>query len=426
MNKYKKLELKNFGVKRKERALKNGCRLVLYEKKNSPLDMSVKFHAGSRFDPVGKEGLAHFTEHMMASGSESFKSKDLISMFLERYGGSFVLSTSNSFLSVNADIGEMEDVDILITFLNEIINKPLFSVKSFKTEKGSIINEIGDSRSSPQRIFWRDYSKNIYKNTPMDRDILGTIETVKGISLKDIINFYNKNITSENCTIVASGDIKIEELVKKIEQKIKFKNTKGENQINKKPSPLPERGNSITVQNDSSKQTLLVVGFRVGSEFEYSSAIRVLEIILAGGRASRLTKKLRYEKGLVYNVSADYNTYQDTGSFTVDATTAEKDVDNVLKIIFSEIENIKKNGVTKEELYFVKDKISKSAKKNLQTSDDWVRTNVSNEVIVRDGKTVTDFINDIREVTSEDIVEVANKYLIKEKAFLGFCGNKKK
>lgn len=104
MNKYKKLELKDFGVKREERTLKNGCRVVLYEKKNSPLDVSVKFQAGARFDPVGKEGLAHFTEHMMAAGSESFKSKDLISMFLERYGGGFGLSTSNSFLSVNANI----------------------------------------------------------------------------------------------------------------------------------------------------------------------------------------------------------------------------------------------------------------------------------------------------------------------------------
>jgi len=426
MVKYKKLTLKDFGVKREERTLKNGCRVVLYEKKNSPLDINVKFHAGSRFDPVGKEGLAHFTEHMMVSGSENFKSKDLISMFLERYGGNFGLSTSNSFLSVSADIGEMTDVDILITFLNEIINKPLFSAKAFKTEKGSIINEIGDSRSSPQKIFWRDYFKNIYKNTPMDRDVLGTIETVKKISLKDVISFYNKNITSENCTIVASGDIKMEELVKRIERKIKFKNKKGENPINKKPYPLPRRGDSMIVPNETSKQTLLVIGFRVGSEFEYSSALRLLKIILAGGRASRLMKKLRYKKGLVYNVSADYDTYQDVGEFTIDATTSQENVDKVLKIIFSEIEDIKKNGVTREELDFVKDRISKSAKKNMQTSDDWVRSNVSNEVIVRDGKTVVDFINDTREVTSKDIIEVARKYLTKEKAFLGFCGSRKK
>jgi len=425
MMKNRKLELKDFGVKREERTLKNGCRLILYEKKNSPLDVDVRFLAGSRFDPIGKEGLAHFTEHMMAVGSEKFKSKDLLSMYLERYGGSFVLSTSNSFISIGADIGEMQDSDILISFLNEVINRPLFDNKSFKTEKGSIINEIGNSKNSPWRILWEAYSKILYKNTPMARDVLGTEETVKKITLKDVINYYEKNITSKNCTIIASGDIKIEELVKKIEQKIKFKNNKGENNINKNPYALPEKGGSVTVQNKLSTQTLVSICYRVGSEFEYSTALDVIEMVLGGGRASRLHKKLRYEKGLVYGVSASYNTYQDVGSFSINTTTSEKDVSEVLKIILDEIENIKKKGVTKEELDFVKDKISKSAKKKLQTSEDWVVVNATNETIRRDGKTNIDFINEIMETTNKDVIDIANKYFSKEKVFYGFCGNKK-
>lgn len=425
MSKYKKLELKDFGVKREERTLKNGCRLVLYEKKNSPLYMSVKFSAGSRFDPVGKEGLAHFTEHMLIAGSENFKSKDLISMFLERYGGSFGLFTNNSIISINADIGEMKDVDILITFLNEVINRPLFSSESFKTERGSIINEIGNSKNSPWKILGEAYSKILYKNTPVEKNNLGTEETVQKITLKDIINYYEKNITPKNCTIVASGDIKIDELIKKIEQKIKFKNTKEENPINKIPYILPEKGDSVIVPNKLSNQTLVIVGYRVGSDFEYSTALEVLGMILANGKASRLKKKLRYEKGLIYGVSASYNTYQDVGSFSINTTTSEDNVDKVLKIILDEIENIKKSGVTKEELDFVKDRISKSAKKKLQTSEDWVDANVINETIRRDGKTNIDFINEIVKTTNKDVVDITNKYFGKEKIFFGFCSNKR-
>ena len=57
MKKYKKITLKDFGVKREEKVLNNSCRVVLYEKKNSPLYFGVRFLAGSRFND--KDGLAH-------------------------------------------------------------------------------------------------------------------------------------------------------------------------------------------------------------------------------------------------------------------------------------------------------------------------------------------------------------------------------
>jgi predicted Zn-dependent peptidase len=424
MKKYKKLTLKDFGVKRQERTLKNGCRVVLYEKKNSPLDLGVKFVAGSRFDPPGKEGLAHFLEHMLIAGSKKFKTKDQISIFLERYGGNFGLSTSNGFISIDANIGDTSDIDILITFLNEVINNPLFDKNSFNTEKGSIVNEIGESKNSPWRIIGEAYSKLIYKGTPMERMILGTEETVRSIKLEDIINFYKKNITPQNCTIVASGDIKIEKLVKKIEQKIKFKN-KGENKINKVAYLLPKKGENALVSNNLSNQSLMIIGFRVGSEFEYSPALDVLEMALATGRASRLTKKLRYEKGLVYSIVADYNTYQDLGSFNFSTTTSKQNIKKVLKIIFDEIKNIKKNGITKAELDFIKSKLINSAKKRLQTSEDWVTKSVINEAIRRDGKTTIDFLNEIMKVTNKDIIEVSNKYFSKEKSFIGLYSKNK-
>ncbi len=89
--KHKKLVLKDFGVKREERTLRNGCRVILYKKKNCPLFVKTCFLAGSRFNPEGKDGLAHFVEHMLVAGTKKFRSKDLLSMFLERYGGSFIL-----------------------------------------------------------------------------------------------------------------------------------------------------------------------------------------------------------------------------------------------------------------------------------------------------------------------------------------------
>jgi len=120
--KYQKLTLKDFGIKREEKTLKNGCRVILYKKKNSSLFMKACFLAGSRFDPKGKEGLAHFVEHMLTSKTKNFATKDKLAVSLERYGGSFSLATNNNFLYINGEIGDISDFDVLMNWWHRPIN----------------------------------------------------------------------------------------------------------------------------------------------------------------------------------------------------------------------------------------------------------------------------------------------------------------
>lgn len=416
--KYKKLTLKDFGIKREEKTLKNGCRVILYKKKNSPLFMKACFLAGSRFDPKGKEGLAHFIEHMLVSKTKNFATKDKLAMSLERYGGSFSLATNNNFIYINGEVGDIRDLDVLMNFLNEVINNPVFTKKNFLTEKGSIINEIGNFNLSPSSFFSEIFLNTFYKETPLEKNTLGTEESLKKINLKDIIVFYNKNITPQNCTIIACGDIKIDELIKKIEQKIKFKN-KGNNEMKRIVYSLPTEGKKIFLNNALSNQSLINIGFRVPSGFNYSPEIEAIGMILADGRASRLKKKLRYDKGLVYAIYSSYMTYQDAGGFLIKTTANQKTVDEVIKIIFKELDGIRRDGVTKEELSFIKDKIYKSVKIDLQTAKDWVNDNYSLEILYKNKETRLDLVNKIIKVTNKDIIKISNKYLSEEKAYVG-------
>lgn len=418
--KYKKLTLKDFGIKREEKTLKNGCRVILYEKKNSPLFMKACFLAGSRFDSKGKEGLAHFVEHMLVSKTKNFETKDKLAVSLEKYGGSFSISTNNNFISINGEIGDISDFDILMNFFNEVINNPIFTKKNFLTERESIINEIGNLNFSSSGFFNKIFLDTFYEETPLKKNTLGTEESLKNINLKDIVGFYNKNITSQNCTIISCGDIKIDELVKKIEQKIKFKN-RGENEINNILYPLPTEGKKIFLDNALSNQSLINIGFRVPSGFNYSPEIEAIGMILADGRASRLKKKLRYDKGWVYAIYSSYRIYQDAGGFLIKTTANQKTVDGVIKIIISEIKEVRRKGVTKTELAFIKDKTYKSVKIDLQTSKDWVNNNYSSEILYKNKETRLDLVNKIIKVTNKDIIKISNKYLSEEKAYIGIC-----
>ncbi len=417
-----KYSLQDLGVNRKEKILSNNIRLVLFERKNSPLAVSVRFLAGSRYDPENKEGVAHFLEHMLIAGSEKFPSKDLITIFLERYGGSFGLWTGNELIGIDADVGDNKDYKILIEFLSEVISKPLFNDKTIETERGSILAEIDRKKIQPGYWLGRIYDGMVYKNTIYTKETLGTEESVKQINKKDIVDFYENNITGENCTIIASGDIDIETLAEELEKSISFKRH-SRNIIEKEPLPVFESERFGSVENKMADGIMLSVGFRVGTFFvDNSPALGLLQNAFVNGRASRLSKKLRYEKGLIYSISASYDDFQNAGDFSINTTVSKENLFEVLKIILEEIDKIIEDGLTDEEIQFTKDKIIKTSKKNLQTSWSWVNIHSYYEAMGKNGRTIIDDYNDFVSVKNEDIKNIAKKYLTKDKAFFAFCG----
>ena len=71
------MKLEDFGVERQETILSNGVKLILFNRKGMPVNIRVSFLAGSRFDQIGKEGSAHFLEHMLVAGTKNFPTNPL-------------------------------------------------------------------------------------------------------------------------------------------------------------------------------------------------------------------------------------------------------------------------------------------------------------------------------------------------------------
>ncbi len=79
--------LEDFNVKRETFNLSSGTHVVLFNRPKMPVHILVTFIAGSRFDPEGKEGLAHFMEHMLLAGTKTYTTKDIMAGFIEDLGG---------------------------------------------------------------------------------------------------------------------------------------------------------------------------------------------------------------------------------------------------------------------------------------------------------------------------------------------------
>ena len=93
-------KLSDFGIKRESGILRSGVRLTVFRKPSAPIYTSFAFLSGGRFDTVGKEGLAHFMEHMIVAGTKKFPTKDKLAEYLESYGGAFHASTGNEVMNL--------------------------------------------------------------------------------------------------------------------------------------------------------------------------------------------------------------------------------------------------------------------------------------------------------------------------------------
>lgn len=145
------MTLKDFGIEKREASLSNGARLVVLRREKTPVSIRVLFRSGSRFDPPGKEGLAHFVEHMIVAGSRSFPTKDKLATYIEQLGGAFGAFAGSEVLGVDVEIGDPADFPQAVTVLHEILCEPLFEGRAIETEGKAILREIGEIKSNPGR-----------------------------------------------------------------------------------------------------------------------------------------------------------------------------------------------------------------------------------------------------------------------------------
>ncbi len=412
---------KDFNVTFEEATLSNGVPVVLFRRKGMPIHLQIAFAAGSRFDPVGKEGLAHFTEHMIVSGSKKFPSKIKIASHVAQLGAAFGASTSKDILKTKFEVVGKEDFKEIAILMEEFLSNSLFDENTIERERGAIISEIGMLESSPARKIGI-VGRNLYfQGTNLARNVSGSKESVASISKDDIKNYYSSMLGSSRAVIVLSGDIGMGDVIDQLESKFKLR--KSEKFSFGEMLPIIREKATLALKYPGQNQVRIMLGFRVcGIKDEDALPLAGLASIVGGGKTAALNKKLRYEKGLVYSVSASMWSFPDGGVWDIYTSTPKEKVQQVIDIILEEIKRVSSGEITEEE--FVKDKkrVLKSTRRRMQTSSAWVRRHIIKE-LYGDHTRYPDFLNKIDSLQLVDIKRVGKKYFKPGTWYLAMAGD---
>lgn len=406
--------------------LKNGLRYYVNNNKGSS-SVSVYFfvNVGSIDEKEGGYGLAHFLEHMLFKGTKRrLKSKNLTNN-IYKLGAETNAFTSFAMTGyyINSSYDYLENV---LDILSDMLYNSTFT--DLIKERDVVISENKKASSSPQMKFGLKMNKMIYKGTEYARDIGGKNSLIKKFTKKMTIDFYKKYYFPKNIVLSISGKVpkNVNKLVSKYFNKTKLKNRKIENKLIKDFMSMQKSQRFVTMVDENMNQTQIMIGF---PSYKYNSrdsyVLDVLSTVLGGNMSSRLFVKLREKMGLVYTVSAGVDTHIDAGDFTISFGTFLSKGKKATDAIIDELIDIKKNGITKEELdrtisfkYGMID-LSKDSNNIIAM---WNGNNILklNKIMkTEDEKKI------YRSITLDDVKRVANEVLKYEKCNFGILSNKK-
>ncbi|HVG40569.1 MAG TPA: pitrilysin family protein [Chitinophagaceae bacterium] len=400
--------------------LKNGMKFLVLEDNSIPnANMYLFYRVGSRNEHPGITGLSHFFEHMMFNGAKKYGPK-MFDNVMEYNGGSNNAYTTED-VTVYTDWFPATAMEVIFDLEADRIATLSIDSAMVESERGVVLSERSTGlENSPWRLLSENVQATAFQEGPYHWPVIGYEEDIKNWTKKDLEYYFKTYYAPNNCVVVVSGNVKVD-AVKKLAQKYL-------EPIPAQPQPKPvhlvespQMGEKrITVKKEVANP-YLGIGYHVpNSKHADYYALDILSSILTSGNSSRLYSALVDKQQVASSVSSSYGPTFDPSLFSVFAVTNKgKNVEDVEKAIYTELEKIKKEGITENELQKVKNQKLIEFYNNVETINGKSNNLGTYEVFFGDYNKMFDAPAAYNKVTIADIKRVANEYMKKSNRTVG-------
>ncbi|MEQ6886943.1 insulinase family protein [Salicola sp. Rm-C-2C1-2] len=180
---------------------------------------ALDVHVGAGADPEKRPGLAHFTEHMLFLGTETYPDPGEYKSFINSHGGSHNAYTSaldtNYFFNVEPDF-----LEPALDRFSEQFQVPTFASKLIERERNAVNSEFSAHRRSDGRRFWSALKQTFPQGHPLARFTVGNLETLsneKGQLRDETVAFYEQNYSADLMELVVIGPQSLDQLESLVE-----------------------------------------------------------------------------------------------------------------------------------------------------------------------------------------------------------------
>ncbi|GEK15695.1 insulinase family protein [Aliivibrio fischeri] len=334
--------------------LSNGIEVLGTEAIETPtIQLQIAIPAGNRYVPKGKEGLASLTAAMMEEGTTTSSSEELQKK-LDKLGSS-VSFNSGSYTTTISVASLTKNIDQTLAIVDEMLFEPAFEQADFDRLQKQAVEGLVYEHQRPSWLASQATREILFKGTIFDRSPDGSLASVQALTLDDVKAFYKQTYTPIGTQIVSVGDINKSDLINKLAFLSDWKGATPEILAPQRLPTLNEQ--KIYLVNKPNAPQSVVRFVRQGMPFDATGELYQTQLAnfnLGGNFNSRINQNLREDKGYTYGAGGYLMGNKEIGmSIFYAQVRADVTVESIKEFI-SEMDKFKKDGMTVDELNFMR------------------------------------------------------------------------
>jgi predicted Zn-dependent peptidase len=306
---------------------------------------------GSRDESPAVAGASHFLEHLLFKGTATRSALE-IATAMDAVGGEMNAFTAKEHTCFYANVLS-SDLPLAVALLSDLVTEACNTAADLESERTVVLEEIAMRDDEPSDAVHDLFSATLFGDTPLGRSVLGTVESIEGLTRDDVDGWYRGRYVMPSIVVTAAGRVDHQQVLDLVTAAF------GDRLAgNAHPAPLrlgegglDRPAHSAGLISRRTEQTHLLLGTpAMGRLDERRYVAAVLDAAVGGGMSSRLFQEIREKRGLVYSVGSSLSHYAGAGAFSVYAGCSKKRVPEVLRLIRGELDRVAANGITVEEV----------------------------------------------------------------------------
>ena len=402
--------------------LANGQNIVIVPK-NGTTVVKTYVNTGSFNEPDHLRGISHYIEHNLFNGSEDLGDKDFFEE-VNKMGANTNASTSfaNTNYYITSNLLEDTDLENKIQLHAGMLQSPKFLLDKLEKEKKIVNSEINMCLSEDENLGFTQTIKNLFniKSTSLDL-VAGSTDNITALTQKDVVDYFNNNYYPANMTTVITGEVDPDKTMELVSKYFNSTKTPHGQRSFEKMTPIEKtvRQDIISPKSESGRTTIYV-GF-AGPENNNTKDkifLQALSILAAGLENSKLSDiERRYGIGVNFAPERLSSRPNDKTLMMIETNVPEGKAEFALNEIYNVVDKLSKEPPTDEELTAIKNKMKKSFD-NLFESSFSLNGALGTAFLNDDIEKIKSYNNIVDNMTAQDIINIAKKYIDLNKAAL--------
>lgn len=328
--------------------LDNGMIVLVRENPLAPVvAVSLMVAVGSRWERPEHSGISNFLGAVMVKGTA------------KRTGGEL----AETVASLGGKLSAAGDVDYseirasalarfwkeLLGLTAELVLEPKLAPDEVTTERDFLVSRIQRRRDNAASRAFDELYAALYGPHPYGLVALGTPESLARIDHAAIVAHYRAFYRPERMVLAVSGQVVAADVIAEARRLFGAVPGRARPSDPSLPAPTPAR-RRIEVTQPAQQVQLLVGGLAPSLDDADHAAVKVLSTVLGGGMAGRLFSELRDKQGLAYSASSYYDPIKGPGMLVLYVGTAPENATRAETALLAEVERIKNQPVSDDEL----------------------------------------------------------------------------